>query len=61
MGLASLGSCWKKARIQLLWRKAAKYRHGRGVEEGLDLTLTTKQYNWYIKHGKVPQAGASMT
>eukprot|EP00973_Karenia_brevis_P020077 2755087-Karenia_brevis.AAC.1 len=26
----------------------------------LDLALTTKHYNWYIKHGKVLQAGAIM-
>eukprot|EP00973_Karenia_brevis_P005509 750053-Karenia_brevis.AAC.1 len=45
---------------QLLWRKAAGHRHGRGMEDGLDLTLTTKHYNWYIKHGKMSQAGAIM-
>eukprot|EP00973_Karenia_brevis_P068245 9495372-Karenia_brevis.AAC.1 len=33
---------------------------GGGMEHGLDLTLTTKHYNWYIKHGKMSQAGAIM-
>eukprot|EP00973_Karenia_brevis_P046973 6517119-Karenia_brevis.AAC.1 len=39
---------------------AAEHRHGRGVEDGLDLTLTTKHHNWYIKQGKLSQAGAIM-
>eukprot|EP00973_Karenia_brevis_P037828 5218005-Karenia_brevis.AAC.1 len=51
----------EEARIQLLWRKATEHRHGKGMEDGRDLTLTTKHYNWYIKHGKMPQAGAIMT
>eukprot|EP00973_Karenia_brevis_P089536 12398248-Karenia_brevis.AAC.1 len=33
---------------------------GGGLEHGLDLTLTTKHYNWYIRHGKMSQAGAIM-
>eukprot|EP00973_Karenia_brevis_P015399 2106131-Karenia_brevis.AAC.1 len=51
----------EEARANLLWKKAAEHRHGRGMENGLDLTLTTKHYNWYIKQGKMPQAGAIMT
>eukprot|EP00973_Karenia_brevis_P032241 4444300-Karenia_brevis.AAC.1 len=30
------------------------------MEDGLDLTLTTKHFNWYVKQGKMPQAGAIM-
>eukprot|EP00973_Karenia_brevis_P010824 1464760-Karenia_brevis.AAC.1 len=30
------------------------------MEQGLDLTLTTKHYNCYIKHRKMCQAGAIM-
>eukprot|EP00973_Karenia_brevis_P019748 2707466-Karenia_brevis.AAC.1 len=30
------------------------------MEHGLDLTVTTKHYNWYIKQGKMSQAGALM-
>eukprot|EP00973_Karenia_brevis_P093075 12415529-Karenia_brevis.AAC.1 len=50
----------EEARIQLLWTKAAQHRQGAGMEHGLDLTLTTKDYNWYIKQGKMSQAGALM-
>eukprot|EP00973_Karenia_brevis_P008148 1103218-Karenia_brevis.AAC.1 len=57
-GVGLLRLMLEEARIQLLWRKAAEYRHGRGMEDGLDLTLTTKHDNWYIKQGKMPQAGA---
>eukprot|EP00973_Karenia_brevis_P067279 9356045-Karenia_brevis.AAC.1 len=28
------------------------------MEHGLDLTVTHKHYIWYIKHGKMSQAGA---
>eukprot|EP00973_Karenia_brevis_P014843 2027898-Karenia_brevis.AAC.1 len=48
------------ARETLLWEKAAQHRHGLGIGEGLDMTLTTKHYTWYIKNGKIPQAGAIM-
>eukprot|EP00973_Karenia_brevis_P016601 2273080-Karenia_brevis.AAC.1 len=37
---------------------AAQHRHGADMEYGLDLTLSTKHYNWYIKQGKMSQAGA---
>eukprot|EP00973_Karenia_brevis_P082824 11483306-Karenia_brevis.AAC.1 len=30
------------------------------MEQGLDLTVTTKHCNWYIKQGKMSQAGALM-
>eukprot|EP00973_Karenia_brevis_P081369 11278817-Karenia_brevis.AAC.1 len=30
------------------------------MEHGLDLTVTNKHYNWYIKQGKMSQAGALM-
>eukprot|EP00973_Karenia_brevis_P041119 5689420-Karenia_brevis.AAC.1 len=49
-----------EAREQLLWKKAAEHRHGGGMENGLDLTLTTKHYNLYINQGKMSQAGAIM-
>eukprot|EP00973_Karenia_brevis_P081038 11239826-Karenia_brevis.AAC.1 len=48
------------ARTSLVWAEAAKHRHGAGMENGLDLSVTQKHYNWYIKHGKMSQAGASM-
>eukprot|EP00973_Karenia_brevis_P074045 10291029-Karenia_brevis.AAC.1 len=50
----------KEARIQHLWTIAAQHRHGAGMENGLDLTLTTKHYHWYIKQGKVSQACAPL-
>eukprot|EP00973_Karenia_brevis_P016691 2286149-Karenia_brevis.AAC.1 len=50
----------EEARIQHLWTIAAQHRHGSGMEHGLDLTLTTKHYNDYIKQGKMSQAGAFM-
>eukprot|EP00973_Karenia_brevis_P042634 5900846-Karenia_brevis.AAC.1 len=48
-GVGLLRLMLEEARVQLLWKKAAEHRHGRGMEDGLDLTLTTKHYNWYIK------------
>eukprot|EP00973_Karenia_brevis_P063322 8802617-Karenia_brevis.AAC.1 len=50
----------EEARIQILWTQAAMHRHGSGMEQGQDLTVTTKHYNWYIKQGKMRQAGALM-
>eukprot|EP00973_Karenia_brevis_P070797 9840928-Karenia_brevis.AAC.1 len=47
----------EEARISLLWAEAAKHRHGSGMEHGLDLTVTNKHYDWYIKQGKMSQAG----
>eukprot|EP00973_Karenia_brevis_P004973 685263-Karenia_brevis.AAC.1 len=43
-----------------MWETAAQHRHGVGMEQGLDLTLTTEHYNGYIKHSKMSQAGAMM-
>eukprot|EP00973_Karenia_brevis_P051920 7211777-Karenia_brevis.AAC.1 len=59
-GLASSGSCLRGAREKLLWQKAAQHRHGAGMEGGIDMKLVSKHYNWYIKHGKMRQAGAIM-
>eukprot|EP00973_Karenia_brevis_P009950 1344833-Karenia_brevis.AAC.1 len=50
----------EKARIQHLWTIAAQHRHGAGMENQLHLTISTKHYNWYIKQGKMSQAGALM-
>eukprot|EP00973_Karenia_brevis_P058137 8092451-Karenia_brevis.AAC.1 len=36
------------------------HRHGAGIEQGLDMIVTTKHYNWYIKQGKMSQALAFM-
>eukprot|EP00973_Karenia_brevis_P067511 9391690-Karenia_brevis.AAC.1 len=58
MGL--LRSMLEEDRIQILWTQAAMHRHWSGIEQGLDLTLTAKHYNWYIKQRKVSQAGAFM-
>eukprot|EP00973_Karenia_brevis_P021397 2941445-Karenia_brevis.AAC.1 len=48
----------EEARETLLWQKAALHRHGEGMEGGIDMTLVSKHYNWYIKNGEMPQAGA---
>eukprot|EP00973_Karenia_brevis_P041811 5788475-Karenia_brevis.AAC.1 len=50
----------EEARINLLWAQASQHRHGSGMEHGVDLTVTNKHYNWYIKQGKMSQAGALM-
>eukprot|EP00973_Karenia_brevis_P033813 4665377-Karenia_brevis.AAC.1 len=34
------------------------HRHGFGMEQGLDLTVKTKHYNWHIKQRIMNQAGA---
>eukprot|EP00973_Karenia_brevis_P083433 11573059-Karenia_brevis.AAC.1 len=48
-GMGLLRRMLEEARVQLLWKKAAEHRHAGGMENGLDLILTTKHYNWYIK------------
>eukprot|EP00973_Karenia_brevis_P076557 10635596-Karenia_brevis.AAC.1 len=48
------------ARETLLWKKAAQHRHGLGMGDGLDMTVITKHYNWYMKNCKMLQAGAIM-
>eukprot|EP00973_Karenia_brevis_P089111 12357934-Karenia_brevis.AAC.1 len=50
----------EEARIQILWTQAAMHRHGAGMEQGLFLTIATEHYNWYIKQGRMSQAGALM-
>eukprot|EP00973_Karenia_brevis_P028275 3896144-Karenia_brevis.AAC.1 len=50
----------EEARIQHLRSIAAQNRHGAGMEQGLDLTLTTNHYSWYIKQGEMSQTGALM-
>eukprot|EP00973_Karenia_brevis_P050754 7050680-Karenia_brevis.AAC.1 len=40
-----LRSMLEGAREKLLWERAAQHRHGQGMGEGLDMTLTTKHYN----------------
>eukprot|EP00973_Karenia_brevis_P023488 3233556-Karenia_brevis.AAC.1 len=50
----------EESRVQVLWAKAAMHRYGTGMEQGLHLTVTTKHYSWYIKQGKMSQAGALM-
>eukprot|EP00973_Karenia_brevis_P067113 9333767-Karenia_brevis.AAC.1 len=49
-GMGVLRQMLEEARMHKLWEQAALQRHGRVVEQGLDLTLTTQHYNWYIKH-----------
>eukprot|EP00973_Karenia_brevis_P071345 9909812-Karenia_brevis.AAC.1 len=58
MGL--LRGMLEESRIKILWAQASMHRHGAGMEHGLDLTVTTKHYNWYIKRGKMSQAGVLM-
>eukprot|EP00973_Karenia_brevis_P048804 6769305-Karenia_brevis.AAC.1 len=48
------------AGIKLVWAEASNYRHGTSMENGLDLSVTQTHYNWYIKQGKMSQAGALM-
>eukprot|EP00973_Karenia_brevis_P004152 570055-Karenia_brevis.AAC.1 len=44
MGL--LRSMLEEARIQVLWTQASMHRHGSGMEQGMDLTATTREnYN----------------
>eukprot|EP00973_Karenia_brevis_P070402 9786809-Karenia_brevis.AAC.1 len=38
-GMGLLRSMLEQARETLLWQKAARHRHGGGMEGGLDLTL----------------------
>eukprot|EP00973_Karenia_brevis_P072275 10041052-Karenia_brevis.AAC.1 len=59
-GMGLLRPMLEEARMQKLWIQASQHRHGGGMEQGLDLTLTTKHYNWYIKNSKMSQAGAMM-
>eukprot|EP00973_Karenia_brevis_P065529 9106352-Karenia_brevis.AAC.1 len=59
-GMGMLRSMLEESRTSLLWAEAPKHRHGTGMEYGLGLTVTHKNYNWYIKHGKMNQAGALM-
>eukprot|EP00973_Karenia_brevis_P016314 2234407-Karenia_brevis.AAC.1 len=44
-GMGLLRQMLEEATVQLLWTKAAEHRHGGGMEQGLNLTLTTKHYN----------------
>eukprot|EP00973_Karenia_brevis_P074427 10340522-Karenia_brevis.AAC.1 len=50
----------EEARISLVWAEASQHRHGAGVEHGLELSVTQKHYNRYIKQWKMSQAGALM-
>eukprot|EP00973_Karenia_brevis_P051622 7168930-Karenia_brevis.AAC.1 len=50
----------EESRMKILWTQAAMHRHGSGMEHGLDLTVTTKHYNWCIKQGEMSQTGALM-
>eukprot|EP00973_Karenia_brevis_P081582 11309481-Karenia_brevis.AAC.1 len=59
-GMGLLRLMLEEARVQLLWKNVAEHRHGGGMANGLDITLTTKHYNWYIEQGKISQAGAMM-
>eukprot|EP00973_Karenia_brevis_P069183 9619670-Karenia_brevis.AAC.1 len=58
--MGMLGSMLEGVRISLLWAEASKQRHETGMEHGLNLAVTHKHYNWYIKHGKMSQAGTLM-
>eukprot|EP00973_Karenia_brevis_P028672 3954831-Karenia_brevis.AAC.1 len=44
-GMGLLRQVLEEARMQKLWGIAAQRRHGGGMEQGLDLTLTTQNYN----------------
>eukprot|EP00973_Karenia_brevis_P006659 904662-Karenia_brevis.AAC.1 len=44
-GMGLLRQMLEEARVQKLWGTAAQHRHGGGIEQGLDLTITTKHYN----------------
>eukprot|EP00973_Karenia_brevis_P047308 6566814-Karenia_brevis.AAC.1 len=41
-GLGLMRRMLEGAGIQILWAAAAQHRHGAGMEQGLDLTITTK-------------------
>eukprot|EP00973_Karenia_brevis_P000983 135682-Karenia_brevis.AAC.1 len=44
----------------MAWGCSAGGIQDQGMEHGLGLTVTTKHYDWYIKQGKMSQAGARM-
>eukprot|EP00973_Karenia_brevis_P041319 5718737-Karenia_brevis.AAC.1 len=48
-GFGLMRQMLEEARLQILWTEETQHRHGAGMEQGLDLTITTKHYKWYIK------------
>eukprot|EP00973_Karenia_brevis_P050108 6954302-Karenia_brevis.AAC.1 len=59
MEQAYSGKCWRRPGCNYCGEKLQSIGMG-GMENGLDLTLTTKHYNWYVKQGKMSQAAAIM-
>eukprot|EP00973_Karenia_brevis_P029867 4118864-Karenia_brevis.AAC.1 len=48
-GMGMIRSMLEEARINLLWAQACENKHGSAMEHSLDLIVTNKHYNWYIK------------
>ena len=58
--LVDIQKSMHRRRIEMLWAKAAKHRHGQGMEQGVDLTVIRKHYCVLIKRGAMARAGAPM-
>ena len=49
-----------KRRIEMLWAKASQHRWGKGMEQGVDLSVIRRHYCVLIKRGAMARAGALM-
>ena len=48
-------------REKQLWKKASAHRGVQGMEQGIDLTVSTRHYNRLVKEGKTDKAAALMS